>query len=163
MKGAETMNRSQLEKIYQDNGLKNYKLRTTEDLFNVHGIDFKAVEGYDRLDEANKAIYERFIINFFNGQGLDYRDIVPKGIDFVEDVQLLIKENETDDHFTVAGNTVKAIDKDGIKTVLHDWLYEDYKGLKVTQDEPYLYLRCEYEHQGRSKWLHVTHEGTQWY
>lgn len=33
------MNRSQLEKLYEVNGLRDYKLKTTDDLLKTHGID----------------------------------------------------------------------------------------------------------------------------
>lgn len=153
----------QLENIYKANGLKDFKLRTTDDLLKIHGIDYKDVDGYNRLDDLNKAIYERFIIYFFNGQGLDYRDIIPKGIYFVEDINLLVKESPTDEYFTVAGGKVLAIDKNGIKTVHKHWLHEDYKDFEVTEGKPENYLRIEYEHQGRCEWLHIVKDGKEWY
>lgn len=64
------MNRSQLENLYKVNGLTDYKLNTADDLLRVHGIDYKAVNGYSGLDDLNRAIYAKFIINFFNAQGL---------------------------------------------------------------------------------------------
>jgi len=83
------MKRFQLEKLYEVNGLKDYKLKTTDDLLKTHGIDFKAVEGYSRLDDVNKLLYEKFIVNLFNGLGLDSRmTMIPKGIYFVEDFDL---------------------------------------------------------------------------
>src|SRR5665647_2293196 len=44
------MNRIQLENLYKVNGLKDYRLRNTEDLHRVHSIDFKAVDGYSKLE-----------------------------------------------------------------------------------------------------------------
>lgn len=157
------MNRNQLENLYEVNGLKDFRLRNTEDLLKVHGIDYKDVDGYNRLDDLNRAIYEKFIINFFNGFGLEYRDIVPKGIYWVEDIDLLVKENPTDEYFTVAGGKVLAIDKNGIKTIHKNWLHDDYKGLEVIEGDPINYLRIEYEHQGKAEWLHIIKEGKEWY
>ncbi len=75
------MTRIQLENIYKANGLNDYKLKTTEDLLKVHGIDFKAIKGYSELDDLNKAIFEKFILKFFNALGFDRRTVlVPKGI-----------------------------------------------------------------------------------
>ncbi|MCO5388852.1 MAG: hypothetical protein NHB14_27215 [Desulfosporosinus sp.] len=105
------MNRFQLEKLYEVNGLKDYRLRTTDDLLRVHGIDFKSVDGYSRLDDVNKMLYERFIVNYFNGFGLDTRlTMIPKGIYFVEDFDYLVKENPEDDYWNVSGGLVMAID-----------------------------------------------------
>lgn len=156
------MNRYQLENIYLTNGLKDFKLRTTEDLLKVHGIDFKAVDGYSRLDDLNKTIYEKFIINFFNAQGLEYRDIVPTGIYYVEEIEYLVKEYPEDDYMTIAGGMIKTIDRNGLKTILDNRLHERYKHLEITESEPNNYLRIQYKHQGHSEWLHVINE-KEWY
>jgi hypothetical protein len=164
------MNRFHLENLYQANGLEDYKLRTTEDLLKCHGIDFKSVDGYNRIDDINRAIYEKFIINFMNGLGLESRaELVPKGIYWVEDTTYLVKENQEDDYFTVAGGHIDAIDRSGLKTVLHTWIDEDYKHLEITEKEAEKYLRFVYEHgtyedgTPRKEWLHVIKEGKEWY
>ena len=157
------MNRCQLEKLYQVNGLKDYKLMTTDDLLKTHGINFKAVEGYGRLDDLNKLLYEKFIVNFFNGLGLDSRmTMIPKEIYFVEDFDLVVKINPDDDYFAVAGGLVIAIDKNGLKTVHRFWKNDDYMHLKIIEGKNKTYLRFEYEHNEREKWLHVTNPKT-WY
>lgn len=164
------MNRFQIEKLYEVNGLEDYKLRNTEDLLKCHGVDFKAVDGYNRLDDLNRAIYEKFIINFFNGLGLESRaSLVPKAIYFVEETQCLVKENPEDDYYIVAGGAVMAIDRSGLKSVLRTWEDEDYKHLEVKESEASQYLRFEYEHgfyddgTPRKEWLHVIKEGKEWY
>ena len=157
------MNRSQLEKLYEVNGLRDYKLKTTDDLLKTHGIDFKAVEGYTRLDDVNKLLYEKFIINLFNGLGLDSRmTIIPKGIYYVEDFDYLVKENPEDDYFNVAGGLVMAIDKNGLKTVHRSWKDDDYAHLEMIEGKTKTYLRFEYVHNEREEWLHVTDPKT-WY
>lgn len=158
------MNRSQLENLYRVNGLTDFKLRNTDDLLRVHGIDFKAVDGYDRLDDLNRAIYEKFILNIFNAWGLDSRaSLIPKGIYWVEDSDYLVKENPENDYYNVAGGVVYAIDRKGNRTLLHKWEDEDYKHLKKAIEKPKAYLRFEYEHQDRMEWLHVIKEGKEWY
>jgi len=88
------MNRSQVENLYKVNGLYDYKLKSTEDLLKVHGVDFQEVNGYKRLDDLDKQLYKKFIVNIFNGLGLESRaTLVPKGIYFVEDIDYLAKEN----------------------------------------------------------------------
>lgn len=157
------MNRFQLEKIYEVNGLKDYKLKTTDDLLKTHGVDFKAVEGYARLDDVNKLLYEKFIVNLFNGLGLDSRmTMIPKGIYFVEDFDYLVKEDPNDEYWQVAGGVVMAIDKNGLKTVHRTWKDEDYSHLEATKSKPKTYLRFEYEHNEREEWLHVIDPKT-WY
>lgn len=164
------MNRKQIEKLYEVNGLEDYKLRSTEDLLRCHGIDFKAVDGYNRLDDLSRAIYEKFILNIFNAWGLESRAmLVPKGIYFVEETQYLVKENPEDDYYIVAGGLVMTVDRSGLKTVLRKWEDEDYKHLEVKESEASQYLRFEYEHGTyddgtlRREWLHVIKDGKEWY
>ena len=157
------MDRSQFENLYKVNGLKDYKLKTTDDLLRTHGINFKAVDGYTRLDDVNKLLYEKFIVNLFNGFGLDSRmTMIPKGIYFVEDFDYVVKENPEDDYFNVAGGLVMAIDKNGLKTVHRSWRDEDHTDLEAIKSITKTYLRFEYEHDGHEEWLHVTDPKT-WY
>jgi hypothetical protein len=163
------MTRNQLEKRYEINGLTDYKLRSTEDLLKVHGIDFREVAGYSSLDDINRAIYEKFIVNIFNAWGLDSRLIlIPKGIYFVEDTEYLVKVPE-DDYYTVAGQTIYTIDRSGNKQLLHRWEDDEYKHLMKTAGKPKHYLRFEYQHgtdsegNPRNEWLHVIKDGEEWY
>jgi len=158
------MNRFQLENLYEINGLNNYKLKTTEDIIKCHGINYKDVDGYNRLDDVNKANYEKFIVKIFNAWGLESRStLIPKGIYFVEHVEHLVIEDLDDDNFIISGATIYAIDRNGLKYVLHDWSDDDYKELPIVRNEISKYLRFEYEHDGRKEWLHVTDQGEEWY
>ena len=164
------MTRKQLEKLYEVNGLTDYRLKSTEDLLKVHGIDYKDLAGYDSLDDDNKAIYERFIINIFNAWGLDSRlNLLPKGIFFVEDTEYVVKENPENDYYNLAGQTIYTIDRTGNKKLLRKWEDEEYKHLKKIAEKPKQYLRFEYQHgtdaegNPRNEWLHVIKEGREWY
>lgn len=164
------MTRKQLEKLYEVNGLTDYRLRSTEDLLRVHGIDYTEVAGYENLDDLNRAIYERFIINFFNMQGLDKRMIlIPKGIFFVEEKEYIVKVNPEDDYYNLSSYTIHTIDRNGNKILLRKWEDEEYKHLEKIAEKPKQYLRFEYQHgtdaegNPRSEWLHVIKEGREWY
>jgi hypothetical protein len=158
------MERKQIENLYKINGLTAYKLNSTGDILKVHGIDFRAVDGYNRLDDINRSIYEKFIVNIFNAFGLESRStLIPKGIYFVEQTDLLAKENPEDDYYIVVGGVVMAIDRSGLKSVLYKWEDEDDKHLEVKESESTQYLRFEYEHQGRREWLHIIKDGKEWY
>lgn len=155
---------NKLENLYQVNGLKDFRLRNTEDLLRVHGIDYKAVGGYNRLDDLNRAIYEKFIINIFNAWGLDSRaTLVPKGIYWVEDSDYLVKEKPEQDYYTVSGGIVYTIDRNGLKSVLREWEVEEYKHLERIIEKSKNYLRFEYENGGRNEWLHIIKDGKEWY
>jgi len=162
-KSVSNMKRYLLEKLYEVNGLKDYKLRTTNDLLIIHGIDIKEVDGYTRLDDINKLLYEKVIVNIYNGLGLSSRaTMVPKGIYYVEDLDYLVKENPDDDYLTVAGRLVMAIDKNGLKAFHRLWQIDDFKHLKAIKSKAKYFLRFEYEQNDCSEWLHVVDEKN-WY
>lgn len=152
-----------MEKVYEKNGLKDYKLKNMEDIKKIHGVDCEELKGYPNLTEEHKGLFKKFIVNFFNAQGLESRmSLVPKVINFVEDITYLVKESPEDEYFTEAGHVVRAIMKTGKKKILHKWIHEDYKDLEITESKPYLYLRIEYKHHGRNEWLHITNV-EEWY
>lgn len=154
----------QLENLYKVNGITDYRLKNTQDLLKTHGIDYKAVNGYNNLDDVNKLLYEKFIINIYNAYGLEARaTLIPKGIYFVEDIKYLVKlEDDEGEYFVAAGGVVTSIDKKGKKTVLHSWEDEEYKQHIKSETEISTYLRFEHSIQGRNEWLHVTGENS-WY
>lgn len=161
--GRVLMNRKQIENLYIVNGLQDFKLRNTKDLLQIHGINYKEVSGYNRLDDLNRAIYKKFIINFFNAWGLESRaTLVPKGIYWVEESDYLVKENPDQDYYTVAGGIVYTIDRNGLKSVLKEWQDENYMHLERIIEKTKYYLRFEYEINGNSEWMHVMKEG-EWY
>lgn len=164
MKGVKgVMDRFQIENLYKVNGLTDYKLKSTEDLLKVHGIDIKSVKGYDGLNDEHRELYEKFIINFFNQCGLDSRATLrPRAIHYVEEIELLAKEDPKDDHYILAGGVVNIIDKSGQKRLLHEWEDEDYEHLEKTINKVPNYLRFEYADGRRKEWQHVMGEDS-WY
>lgn len=157
------MDRKQVENVYLANGITDFKLRNTEDLLKIHGIDYMKVNGYDSLDELNQRLYKKAIINLMNACGLENRALFnPTGIYFVEDYDLVAKETLDQDYYNVCGGRVWQIDKSGQKKLLHRWTDRKYKDLKAEKSQPQRYLRIEYKEGKRKSWLHITNEDT-WY
>lgn len=133
------------------------------DIKNVHEIDCEQLKGYEDLTDEHKELFAKFIVNFFNGQGLESRaTLIPKGVYYVEDYDFIAKEHPEDDFFTVTGGVVLSIDKNGKKIILDTWKDEEYKNLESIQDGSQFYLRFEYEHHGRNEWLHIIN-AEEWY
>lgn len=104
------MKRSEVKKIYEENGLYNLKLIDSEDLLRVHGVDFRDIDGYDNLDDTNKATFEEFIVHLFNYWGLETRaTLIPKGIYLIGDVQYLVEQNPKDDYYIVCGKNTSCL------------------------------------------------------
>lgn len=158
------MDSFEIENLYKINAINDYQLRNTDDLLKVHSINFKKVDGYNELDDSNKKIYEKFIVNFFNGLGLDSRsEVVPKGIYWVKNMQHRLKE----DPEIISGEVILVIKKDGLMKIHRVWMDKDYTECETIEleSDTSVYLRFEYEYgirgdgTPRKEWLRVTKEG----
>lgn len=157
------MLRNQIENIYLYYGLNDLQLTTHDDLLKIHGVNWQEVPGYSRLDDVNRKLYEKFILNFFNANGLESRtQLVLTGIYFVEEVEELIKDRQEEEFFTVAGVHVYSIDRNGVKSVLHSERFKGYENSIILEKPTKNYLRFEYQTYGREGWLHVINE-KEWY
>lgn len=155
------MDRYQVENLYKVNGLGDYQLEDTNDLLKVHGINFKKIKGFTRLNYGDKELFEGFIINFMNGLGLDSRIAwIPTAINFVHDDEHLAKD--TNGNYVCIKRTIELIDSNEMKSLLHSYSYKEGEGYNITKIERSEYLRVEYKHYNRNEWLHIE-DVDQWY
>jgi len=163
------MKRNEVEKIFQEHGLNDYRLTCIEDLKSCLGIEALKVNGYEDLTEENKEIFRNFIINFFNSIGMDRKMItVPKAINYVEDIDSVAQDPDDKECVVTVCNVINVIvinviKANGNKKQLHKYVNKEYKDLIVSEQYRKEYLRFAFL-EGKSKvWFHVTHEGKQWY
>jgi hypothetical protein len=78
-----------IKEDYLQQGINDDKLRNTTDIYNIHSIDYTSTKGFNDLDDPNKKLYEKFIINFYNSfSSLFVRDVsAPIGIYPVEGIK----------------------------------------------------------------------------
>ena len=154
---------TQLKSIYLSNGLKEFKLTNHTDLLNIHSIDIKNIPGYSNLSAEHRAIFDSFIINFFNACGLETRArLMPISINFVLDEEYLGKEDATDDYYIPLGGKLTALYDGGSTKTIRCWKDKTYCHLPCICTEKQNYLRFEYR-KGKSKsWQHVI-SATKWY
>ena len=164
------MKRNEVEKVYLEHGLSDFRLTCLDDLKTCHGIDAEQVNGYENLTEENKVIFKNFIINFFNSMGMDRKTITaPKAINYVEEIDYIAPHPDADtdeeyrDCYVSVDTKIIVLKADGSKKQLHKFSDKEYKNLKATDQERKEYLRFAFL-EGKSRvWFHVTHEGKQWY
>lgn len=159
------MERKELELKYLEHGRNNFQLDSVEDLLLIHGIDYQKVIGYSSLDELNRMKYKKFIVNYFNAQGMVERGtIVPLAIYYVEERGMYVEDG---DMTCGVGCDVEIINVDG-STQSHskERFLKGYEDKEIKQDLPIRYLRFEYNilkgDSIRGGWLHVYHDGREW-
>lgn len=65
---------AKLQKKYEDLGLNDLKVRDVEDIEKIYNIYPLQVKGYGNLTPEQQKHYKKFIINFYNRQGLEARE-----------------------------------------------------------------------------------------
>lgn len=125
VKSANSMTRYELEQRYKEYGCNNFRLRTLDDLKNIHDFDVTELSGYDGLMQEQRELFDRTIIKFYNTQGLDRRNhLQPKNVNFVYEKDYAMPTN-VDGEYLVVGTEVFVIKKDGtLGKRLHRHIYE---------------------------------------
>lgn len=146
------MNRYELEQRYKEFGCNNFRLRTLDDLKNIHGFDVAELSGYDGLPQEQRELFNKTIIKFYNAQGLDNKSrLQPKAVNFVYEV------NYVDTNNVVVGEDIYVVKNDG-KTIgkrLHRHKFEkdvDFNLCKKCLQNTYL----RFELKGKGGWYHFT-------
>ncbi|MDS0527843.1 hypothetical protein NNC19_19300 [Clostridium sp. SHJSY1] len=65
------MNKSKLERLYEERGLMDYKLKTLQDLFFIYGVKLNQVDGYSKLEGEYRVRVKEFIMDYYNSYGLE--------------------------------------------------------------------------------------------
>lgn len=148
------MTRYELEQRYKEYGCNDFKLHTLDDLKNIHGFDVMDLSGYAELPPKQREIFDRTIIRFYNGRGLDLRNkMKPKCVHYVYEVEYCSNENE------LVGMDIFALKSDGILKRLHRHKYDKNVDLrKCRKCLENKYLRFEL----KDEWYHFTPNGD-WY
>lgn len=157
------MNINQIKNIYLANGLNEFKIGSHSDINSVHGIKVSEISGYSTLSVDHRKLFNEFIINFYNAQGLESRaDFLPLKINYVLAEEYLGKYEDTDDYFVPLGGRITAVHNDGSTKVLSTWKDRRFKSMPCIQIEKQNYLRFEYRNGTNKKWQHVI-SATRWY
>ena len=119
------MTRKQLERKYEDCGLNDYKLKTLDNLREIHGVDVRELSGYSGLTDDNRKLFDMTVLRFYNAHGLDSRkQLLPKSVNYVEEVTYCKSVNGYgDDYGETAGSVINIIDRSGKKHRFHRYVY----------------------------------------
>lgn len=138
-----------------------------KDIKDIYEIDILNIDGYKQLDDINKMIFRRFIVNFYNCMGLEGRALMkPLSINFVEEKNYMLPV-EGHDYFIELKKEVTSIYKDGDIELLSAWINEEedknlikHKAVVIDKER---YLKFEYLSNNDKEWLHVVEQGVAWY
>lgn len=140
---------------YKRRGIEDFLLRNDYDLAEILDIYVDEIVGYTALNDFNKSTFEEFLVNFYNGWGLEARtSILPKRVFIAEE------------HFYVVGDEQvgyelwNVTDKDNSFIVVEESIdYSKCKGKDVVKTTKGPYLRFEYVRvcagTSADTWLHV--------
>lgn len=153
------LSRLRIERKYEELGLTDYKLRTLEQLKEIHGVDVNQISRYHDLPEEQKALFDKAIINFYNAWGLDSRKALkPQSVNYVYEITYYKQIEDTDDFFTDIGQEIYIFDGKKVSRRLHKYVFEKGIDFKSCEKEIEIYLRFELH----GEWYHII-SATEWY
>jgi hypothetical protein len=66
---------------YEEIGLTDYKLKTVEQVKELHGTDILKMKGLNKLSEEDRNLVIKLFINYLNGCGCGNRQDVPINVE----------------------------------------------------------------------------------
>lgn len=151
------MTYQEITKKYEERGLTDYKLRTLDDLKEIHGVDVQELSGYSGLSDDNRKLFDMTVLRFYNAHGLNSRlELNPKSINYVQEV--LYYRSISDDEAEDIGIVINAFDRNGKKHLLHRYVFKKGVSFKECGKSIKCYLRFEL----KGVWYHFTSKG-EWY
>jgi hypothetical protein len=67
------LSHNEIQVLYLEAGLKDFRLSSVEDMEAVHGIRVDRIKGMDKLSIADRELLRGFLVNFMNRWGLEAR------------------------------------------------------------------------------------------
>jgi hypothetical protein len=158
------MEYSQLKYRYLKRGLEEFNLKSIEDFEDVFSLEVKFIRGFNELSEDNKQLFKSFLINYLNRVGLNTKaGFVPLSIHYVEEINLVGKEQESDEYYTEYSRQFYILRPDGKKEKMKRKGYHDKDIMyPLTKEYKNKFLRFDFLENKDKIWLHVI-SPTKWY
>ena len=149
--------------LYEANGRNDYRLKTVEDILNIHGFDIRETTGYSDLTEENKKIFEAYVLKHMNGVGMNTRITMwPKSVHYVKEILKYGPEEWDEDEqrkFRWQIGREFIILKANGRTKKFRSYWDDGKGEgDVDSTKENEVLRVDWKYCGHNEWFHVSEE-----
>ena len=79
---------------YEKMGLTDYKLRTIDDVKELHGTDILSMKGLNELSQLDMELVIRLFIGYLNGCGCGNRQSIPASVEKLNDDKFKICFND---------------------------------------------------------------------
>lgn len=154
------MTRKQLERKYEDCGLNDYRLKSLDNLREIHGFDVRELSGYSGLTDENKMLFDKTVLRFYNSLGMDIKkQLIPKSVNYVQEIAYCKPLCESgNEYYESVGIVINIIDRNGKKHRFHRYIFDKSVPLSECKKFYKSYLRFEL----KGEWYHFTEKG-EWY
>lgn len=72
--------------LYEKFGRSDYRLRSAEDILNIHGFDIRETDGYEDLTQEQKELFESYCVTHMNSLGMNTKITMwPKSVHYVKE------------------------------------------------------------------------------
>lgn len=148
------MTYQEMTKKYEERGLTDYKLRTLDDLNEIHGVDVQELSGYSGLSDNNRKLFDVTVLRFYNAHGLNSRlELKPKAVNYVRDITYCQNDETVRRDIVLVDGNMRVT-----KKCLHRYIYKKGVAVKTCKALKEHYLRFEL----KDGWYHFTRQ-CEWY
>lgn len=94
-----------IKEKYEERGRERYTLLSVDDFKAIHGIDLEQIKGFSKYDLGVQDMLRKFIVNFYNRQGLEVRiEIEPLSFDvYMKRMRFNMKKSGKKSHCIILG------------------------------------------------------------
>lgn len=148
--------------LYEKFGRSDYRLRSTEDILNIHGFDIRETDGYEDLTQEQKELFESYCVTHMNSLGMNTKITMwPKSVHYVKEYDYYsAPEWDEDEQRNIRweiGREWIILKANGRTKKFKKYMDEgktmaDVDAVSTQEKE---YLRVDWKYQGRAEWFHV--------
>lgn len=148
--------------LYEKFGRSDYRLRSAEDILNIHGFDIRETDGYEDLTQEQKELFESYCVTHMNSLGMNTKITMwPKSVHYVKEYDYYsAPEWDEDEQRNIRweiGREWIILKANGRTKKFKKYMDEgktmaDVDAVSTQEKE---YLRVDWKYQGCAEWFHV--------
>lgn len=156
------MDKLKLEKLYEKKGLYDYKIKTIEELCEIHYVKLNQVYGYNNLNKRDKQLYKEFLINYFNIHKLENRNIIPLRVFRVLEEEYVVDDFKIRGEIFVVKRLIYKINPNNEMELYEEYVDEEYVDSESRLGTVFSYLSFVCVENGRHICIHIKKKDN-WY
>lgn len=154
----------EVTELYQKYGRNDFRLKSVEDILNIHNFDILETPGYEDLTEENKRLFEEYVITHMNSVGMNTKITMwPKSVHFVEELTYCgpeewDEEEQRSFRWEIGRETI-IVKANGRTKKFKKYMDEGKTDADIDKTTTKRFLRVDWKFGKENVWFHVLEPG----